>query len=99
MAIRLLLFGCVLSSLAGCGTMANMQGKNLPALDAGGQYEPRPFGGVRNDLRWTYHGNGLILGIIDLPFSIVGDVVTLPKVLFGTTPKPSEPPAEAEEKQ
>ena len=90
-AARLLLLGYALPLLAGCGTMANMQGKNLPALDAGGQYEPRPFGGVRNDVRWLCQGNGFVLGLVDLPFSLVGDVVTLPVVLLGSATKPAEP--------
>lgn len=57
----------------GCGTMENMAGYRDPA---------KPFGGVASDLKPLASGN--ILGILvvpDIPFSLVGDVVTLPRVL------------------
>ncbi len=81
MRVQLLsMLACVVPLVAGCGTMANMAGKRLPAIAPGGLYEPRPFGGVRNDIRWTWNGN--LFGVFDLPFSFVGDVVTLPIILL-----------------
>ncbi len=49
-------------------------------ISATGDTPPRPFGGIANDLEAL--GKGNILGILDLPGSLVGDVVTLPDVLI-----------------
>lgn len=46
---------------------------------ATGNIPPRPFGGLATDLDAV--GEGDLLGLIDLPGSLVGDVVTLPEVL------------------
>ena len=69
------IFAC-LSVAGGCGTCANLEGKNLPALAPGKQYEPVAFGGVRNDIRWCHSIS--LLFLLDLPLSIAGDVITLP---------------------
>jgi hypothetical protein len=67
---------------AGCGTMANMQGKRLPLLDASHEL-PRPFGGVSRDIGWVSAGNfGPVLFVLDFPLSLIGDIVTLPKVIW-----------------
>ena len=44
---------------------------------------PRVDGGVRNDIRWVSEGVGfpLYFGAIDPVFSLVGDTITLPRVL------------------
>ncbi|HEY3964531.1 MAG TPA: hypothetical protein VGM05_08290 [Planctomycetaceae bacterium] len=49
-------------------------------ISATGDSPPRPFGGIANDFEAL--GKGNILGILDLPGSLVGDVVTLPDVLI-----------------
>jgi hypothetical protein len=66
----------------GCGTMANMAGREQPLMSLPGQVPTKPFGGVGRDLKWIASGN--IFLIPDIPFSLVGDVVTLPKVLRGS---------------
>lgn len=63
----------------GCGTMANMDGREQPLISFPDQVPPKPFGGVGRDLKWIASGN--IFMVPDIPFSLVGDVVTLPKVL------------------
>lgn len=99
--------------LTGCGTMANVNGTSY-ALIGPPDSQPRPFGGVANDLRWFREQTGYVVdsedvlaapinavmacyfGIIDLPFSLVGDIVTLPSLLRGdraTRPATSGPPA------
>ena len=83
-------------SAVGCGTMANLEGKDKALLSLPGQEMPKPFGGVGRDFRWLgcaisdkkeglddYLGafTGSLIFVTDLPFSLVGDVVTLPRVL------------------
>jgi uncharacterized protein YceK len=63
----------VVATASGCGTMANMHAAN-------GSMPPRPFGGLATDFEAI--GKGDALGIIDLPGSLIGDVVTLPEVLY-----------------
>lgn len=68
------------ASLAvGCGTFANMQGRDGPGVDGCCMGPPKPFGGVSRDVRWTNEGYGVFLA--DVPLSLVGDLVTLPVVL------------------
>jgi len=67
----------LLSSACGCGTLANMSGATFAyqELDISAT---RPFGGVIRDADALANvGNGWLL-IADLPFSIVGDIATLP---------------------
>lgn len=58
--------------ICGCGTMASFHNSS-PGNPA------RPFGGVANDFDAIFTGDAL--GLIDLPGSLVADVVTLPDVL------------------
>jgi hypothetical protein len=48
-----------------------------------GQDAPRPFGGVRKDIGWikTTGIPGNLMFVADLPVSLIGDVVTLPKTV------------------
>jgi uncharacterized protein YceK len=59
-------------AISGCGTMVNM-------TTSAGNMPPKPFGGIAYDLQAG--ANGDFSGILDLPASLVGDVVTLPDVL------------------
>jgi uncharacterized protein YceK len=68
-----------MAALSGCGTMANMDGRKFALIDFPHQYQPKPFGGVQRDFIWI--SNGVIPCVFDLPFSAVGDIVTLPRVL------------------
>ena len=67
------------SLAAGCGTFANMQGRDGPGVDGCSMGPPKPFGGVSRDVRWTNEGYGVFLA--DVPLSFVGDLVTLPVIL------------------
>ncbi len=72
---RSLLFALLTVSSAtnsGCGTVGNI-------LASSGSVPPAPFGGVRNDVEAIAKGN--VLFGADIPFSLVGDLVTLPDVL------------------
>jgi uncharacterized protein YceK len=64
----------------GCGTMANLEGRELALIDLPHQEEAKPFGGVERDFRWI--SSGAVIFAADIPFSLVGDMVTLPKVIM-----------------
>src|SRR5258708_2146379 len=66
-------FLALTAGFPGRGTMANI-------FHSTGNMPPRPFGGIAIDLEAV--GNGDALGIIDLPGSFVGDILTLPEVLI-----------------
>src|SRR5262249_33647401 len=70
-------------SLTGCGTMANLDGRPHPWVSQIGQDPPTPFGGVRKDVSWikTTAIPGNLMFVADLPVSLVGDLVTLPKTI------------------
>jgi hypothetical protein len=67
-----------LAAFSGCGTMANMDGREYALIDFP-HYQPKPFGGVQRDFVWV--SQGFLPFALDLPFSVVGDIVTLPRVL------------------
>jgi uncharacterized protein YceK len=71
---------------SGCGTMANIEGRQLPPPSPAGQEICRPFGGVRRDIAWAKASAspGNLKYVADLPLSLVGDIVTLPKAVIGT---------------
>ena len=82
----------LLSATCGCGTMLNMNGKekfDFGASDRASddvyvlkyQRPPFPFGGIANDVAWINRANqpiDVIFSLVDMPFSVVGDIVTLP---------------------
>jgi hypothetical protein len=70
----------------GCGTMANLDGRELPVQSPPGQALTTPFGGVRRDLIWakTAESTTKLRYVADLPLSLIGDLVTLPKTVTGT---------------
>jgi uncharacterized protein YceK len=76
------LLGILASS--GCGTMANLEGRPHPWPGQAGQDPPKPFGGVRKDVGWikTTGIPGNLMFVADLPVSLVGDLVTLPKTVI-----------------
>ena len=82
--VSLALIAVITSS--GCGTMANIDGRRLPPPSPSGQEVSRPFGGVRNDIEWLKSGTapGNLMYVADLPLSLVGDLVTLPKTVIGS---------------
>jgi uncharacterized protein YceK len=98
----------MLTGLTGCGTMANLDGREYALISLPGQVKPRPFGGVARDAEWMLGLRGRDTGatdasratpgvpsvrdtlaliaiegffVVDLPFSLVGDIVTLPKTI------------------
>ena len=79
---KLWAFAALLSGAAGCGTIANLDGRKLPLIDLPHQEAPKPFGGVGRDIRWM--SSGAVFFAADIPFSLVGDIVTLPKVILAT---------------
>jgi hypothetical protein len=78
-----LVMAVTVAPLCGCGTMANLQGKRLPAISRTDVEETRPFGGVARDARWISSLGGLssLIFVADLPWSLVGDILTLPRTL------------------
>jgi uncharacterized protein YceK len=72
-------------ALSGCGTMANIEGRRLPSPGPSGQEVSRPFGGVRKDIEWLHSEKapGNLKYAADLPLSLVGDIVTLPRTVTG----------------
>jgi len=103
---------------SGCGTQANLDGRALPLISTPGEIKPMPFGGVVRDAQWVHHvatfdpehpvAGALCstIFVLDMPFSLVGDVVTLPQAFiaarnykspFATEPSPERatpPPAQ-----
>lgn len=71
---------------AGCGTMANLDGRPLPTAGFEGRETTTPFGGVRRDIAWMKAGQAPanLKYAADLPLSAIGDLVTLPKTVIGT---------------
>jgi hypothetical protein len=70
--------------LSGCGTTANMNGKSLPLFCLPSGKPPEVFGGVGWDIRWISDGKWGF--VFDLPFSFVGDLISIPEVLWGKPP-------------
>ena len=71
---------------SGCGTMANLDGRQLPPPSPPGQALTIPFGGVRRDIEWarSTESPANLRYVADLPLSFFGDLVTLPKTVIGT---------------
>ena len=84
--IGYLTLSVVLVAMAGCGTMANLDGRPLPTQGLSGQETTAPFGGVRRDMVWlkTAPAPVNLKYAADLPLSFIGDLVTLPKTVIGT---------------
>lgn len=79
---------------AGCGTFANMQGRDNPSPDGCCMGPPRPFGGVSRDVRWSNEGYGVFLA--DVPLSLVGDLATLPVILLASWEEDQGPKTQKE---
>ena len=75
-----------LATVAGCGTMANLDGRALPTRRVASGEQTKPFGGVKRDMVWmkTTPAPSNLKYAADLPLSFVGDIVTLPKTVIGT---------------
>lgn len=73
------------AALSGCGTMVNI-------TNSSGSVPPKPFGGVGHDLDALAKGD-FVCGL-DIPASLIGDVITLPDVLIENADfkRTSEPP-------
>jgi len=74
--------------IPGCGTSANISGRSFPLIGRS-HVPPRPFGGVQNDLRWLVLDTKFpvnLLFVLDLPFSLVDDFLTLSDINAKTTP-------------
>jgi uncharacterized protein YceK len=73
--------GVAILSLSGCGTMLNFTSREKPEI----------YGGVEVDVAWIGMSRqnpapspdqANLLGIVDLPFSFIGDTLTLPITLL-----------------
>ncbi len=73
-----------ISASSGCGTIANLEGRPHPWPGQAGQDLPKPFGGVKKDVGWikTSGVPGNLMFVADIPISLVGDLVTLPKTVI-----------------
>ena len=80
-AVRILLAGIFLMSLAGCGTAHNLH-QNEPAIYGGlvWDFEQIPLGFPKCDLG--------ALAVFDIPFSLVFDTVTLPYTVLRALLRP-----------
>src|SRR5262245_17247608 len=87
-AILCLTSAALVAGATGCGTMVNM---TEPMFDSSAHAEKQIYGGVVNDVDviggavyWksdyapTARPFGVIVGLIDLPLSLVADTITLP---------------------
>jgi uncharacterized protein YceK len=69
---------------SGCGTIFNVTGHEPWLIGPPPERPIEPFGGVDNDVRWISRGFpesaplARVAGAIDMPFSFVGDLITLP---------------------
>src|ERR1043166_267560 len=84
-----LLIAITLLAVCGCGTLENTMAFNIkslaPPLDPVQSPRFAPFGGVAKDVEWVRTANqpiDVIDSVVDMPFSLVGDLVTLPWVAY-----------------
>lgn len=81
-----IILALLLCTSSGCGTMFNLTGHEPWLMGPAPTRPIVPFGGVDNDLRWMKRGisedgwepGPIVAAAIDVPFSFVGDLVTLP---------------------
>jgi len=57
--MRILSVIVLASSVAGCGTLANLEGKRFAFISPPGEKPVRLYGGVRNDFEWVTEGVGI----------------------------------------
>lgn len=81
----ILIVGLILCALSGCGTIANLNGREHIVLLGDPSWAPErptmPFGGVANDLamiKKVEYPAGHIFWATDMALSLVGDIVTAP---------------------
>ena len=79
---KVLMLVMLLCTSSGCGTMFNVTGHEVMLL--GPREQPIvPFGGVANDVQWMSRGPGAVIpAALDMPLSLVGDIVTLPWTIY-----------------
>lgn len=66
---------------SGCGTIANMRGETVVSMGGPFPVDTAPFGGVVQDTKTMVAFPApvvKVLMIADVPFSLAGDIVTLP---------------------
>lgn len=80
--MRLLVIAISTVFFAGCGTISNKYGMDGFIMGEAAKVRPRIFGGVADDLEWTRDAYWLAkpLCLLDIPASLVGDVLTLPAI-------------------
>lgn len=78
---RLTPFAIAACLLCGCGTMANLDGRRYALISRSDEVRPKILGGVQKDIGWIASGNPVgPIFVLDLPASLVGDVITLSSV-------------------
>jgi len=88
--------------LSGCGTMANVEGRKIVTIGEPLPEQTRVFGGVRQDafmiaalvdVTWSIPEISLgsfpagMCFLLDLPFSCVGDLLTMPMIMTDSIPE------------
>jgi hypothetical protein len=68
----------LLSATSGCGTVANLRGQTVVSIGGPFPCPTRPFGGVIQDATTVAEIPCGFMLLPDLPFSLVGDIVSLP---------------------
>ena len=89
-------------SASGCGTLFNLNGKEPWVLGPPPERQTVPFGGIDNDVRWMTRGVPLmgaplcvVAAAVDMPFSFVGDILTLPYTFLCAVTNTLELPPES----
>jgi uncharacterized protein YceK len=76
---KIALAALLLCAVCGCGTVANLNGQTVVSI--GGPYPcpTKPFGGLIQEIDNVRAGpTGGVLCILDMPFTLIGDIVTVP---------------------
>jgi len=84
--LNVIIAAILLFVVSGCGTIYNVTGHEPWLVGLPPERPIDLFGGLDNDLRWMARGTApnssaplaVVAAAIDMPFSLVGDVVTLP---------------------
>lgn len=82
-ALLVVVLGIAAVTQSGCGTFANLNGSPTTLMQVSGIEEPEYFGGVKRyagTFPFGLIGDGSLISAVDIPLSLVGDIITLPLV-------------------
>lgn len=77
-AFSILAIGTAILIQGGCATSANLNGSPTTLIQVFGVQEPEFFGGVERNANLI--GDKSLFAVVDMPLTLVGDIVTLPLV-------------------